>query len=389
MCHEEGGEHAAVLEDADLRGAVVTVDALHTSRKTADAILRTHGADYRFTVKGNAPETHQTMLETNRERDAQRRFTDRPEKPLHGRLDTRSIECIIPLEGLFTFPHAKQMFRITRERKHVKSGKVSICHAYGISSLCHERATPEHLLSPSRRHWTIENGNHRRRDTAFHEDACLARTGHGPANNVAFSNLALAIFLTRDFDCIPAATDHFQANRHDALKHILAKRPRLPYHAVKRSHSDTPRTTTARDITSHEKSATARQTNSTQRGSAQGPQHTKLCAHFRHSLEIPLPKTQAADGTTMRVACHFRRQPLRGLIGAISDTNNRSGPQCRQGIGGSCRRAPGGKSPRRQSATIRRIGHQRTGTGSAERSACSGVVVAHSAVTVTSKQPML
>ena len=99
ICHEAGGEHAAVLavlEDVDLRGAVVTLDALHTSRNTADAIVRTRGADYLSTVKGNAPETHQTLLETNWERDAQRRFTDRAEKPLHGRFDTRSIECITP-----------------------------------------------------------------------------------------------------------------------------------------------------------------------------------------------------------------------------------------------------------------------------------------------------
>ena len=144
MCHEPGGEHAAVLElleDVRLRGAVVTVDALHTSCNTADAILRTHGADYLFTVDANAPETHQTLLETNWKRDAQRRFTDRPEKPLHGRFDTRSIECITPLDGLFTFPHVKQMFRITRGRRHVESGDESITHAYGITCLFPEKAS--------------------------------------------------------------------------------------------------------------------------------------------------------------------------------------------------------------------------------------------------------
>ena len=142
MCHEEGGGHAAVLEDVDLRGAVVTVDALHTSRKTADAIQRTHGAADLFTVKGNASETHKTLRETNREQYAQRRFNDRPAKPLHGRYDIPSSECITPLDALFTFPHVQQMFRITREREHVKSGDASITHAYGITSLCRERASP-------------------------------------------------------------------------------------------------------------------------------------------------------------------------------------------------------------------------------------------------------
>ena len=146
--------------------------------------------------------------------------TDLPPQP-----ETIRATIAPPLKSLFTFPHVKQMFRITRGRKHVKSGDESITYAYGITSLSPEKASPERLLSLNRGHWTIENGNHRRRDTAFREDTCLARTGHGPANNVAFNNLALAIILSNNFDCIPAANDHSQAHRDDALKHILAKRP--------------------------------------------------------------------------------------------------------------------------------------------------------------------
>ena len=108
----------------------------------------------------------------------------------------------------------------------IRSGNTSIEHAYGITSLSHAEASPERLLSLNRGHWAIENKNHRRRDTAFREDACLMRTGHGPANNTAFSNLALAIILTAGFDRVPAATDHFEWHRDDALKHVLAKPPR-------------------------------------------------------------------------------------------------------------------------------------------------------------------
>ena len=95
-----------------------------------------------FTVKGNAPETFETPKATNWERDAQRRFTDVPEKPVHGRRETRSIECISPLDDLFTIPHVRQMFRITRERNRARSGKTSIEHACGITSLPHAEASP-------------------------------------------------------------------------------------------------------------------------------------------------------------------------------------------------------------------------------------------------------
>ncbi len=61
---DEGGERAATLdlmERSDIRGKVITVDALHTTRKTAEVIRQRCGADCVFTVKGNAPETFETL----------------------------------------------------------------------------------------------------------------------------------------------------------------------------------------------------------------------------------------------------------------------------------------------------------------------------------------
>ena len=55
----------------------------------------------------------------------------------------------------------------------------------------------------NRGHGAIESKNHRRRDTAFRDDACIVRTG-------ALRNFALAIILTAGFDRIPVATDHFE-----------------------------------------------------------------------------------------------------------------------------------------------------------------------------------
>ena len=55
-CRDQGGEIAAaraLLEDVDVQGCVITLDALHTTRDTERAIVETHGADYLFTVKGN------------------------------------------------------------------------------------------------------------------------------------------------------------------------------------------------------------------------------------------------------------------------------------------------------------------------------------------------
>ena len=76
---EEGGEIAAVralLEGVDVRGAVITLDALHTTRNTLLALRRRHGAHYLLTVKGNSPETYE-ILETNHwDRDATSGFSE-------------------------------------------------------------------------------------------------------------------------------------------------------------------------------------------------------------------------------------------------------------------------------------------------------------------------
>ncbi len=48
-----------------------------------------------------------------------------------------------------------------------------------------------------RGHWRVESANHYRRDKVFGEAASRVRTGHGPANNAALNNLALALLLSQ------------------------------------------------------------------------------------------------------------------------------------------------------------------------------------------------
>lgn len=44
-----------MLNDLDIKGAIITGDALHTQTETATVIVREKEADYVFTVKGNQP----------------------------------------------------------------------------------------------------------------------------------------------------------------------------------------------------------------------------------------------------------------------------------------------------------------------------------------------
>ena len=273
---EEGGEIAAVralLEEVDVRGAVITLDALHTTRNTLLALRRRHGAHYQpvakvvtafdrpcipadyvatrshtpgmlphralsggrrnglgargtfttdcylLTVKGNSPETYETLETIHWDRDTTSRFSE-DTQPAHGRIEDRRIQVLNPLPGLINYPQVRQIFRITRTRTLVKTDETSAEITYGMTSLPPDRAEAERLLALNRGHWTIENRNHLHRDTTFGEDACLMHTGHGPSNNAIVNLTALAIIFHRGFPHVQAAVQHFAMDRRQAFRAV-------------------------------------------------------------------------------------------------------------------------------------------------------------------------
>ncbi len=225
--NEEGGEVAAVhapLERVPVDGRVITLDALHTTRKTARLIKDTHGADYLMTVKGNAPETREILASIDREEDGSGHFAEDIDKA-RGRIERRRITTLTPHPRLINHPHVDRIFRVTRERTDARrngTGETAVEHACGITSVPAERASPRQLLAWNRGHWAVA-AHHHVRDTVFGEDACLARTGFAPGNNATATNLALAVIIHRTgSDGIASATRRFALRRRDAFAAILS-----------------------------------------------------------------------------------------------------------------------------------------------------------------------
>ena len=226
-CRDQGGEIAALralLEDVDLRGCVVTLDPLHSTRDTERAIVETHGADYVLSIKTNCPDTFSQLAAIDWDAPAVRRHAEAPAKG-HGRIEARRIAARDLLPGTFAaFAGARQAFRVIRERTDAKTGETSVETAYGITSVTAERAGPERLLAWNRGHWQVENGNHYRRDATMGEDASRIRARHAPANNATLNNIALAIVFHRGFRYLPEANLHFMMRRSEALDAILEPR---------------------------------------------------------------------------------------------------------------------------------------------------------------------
>ena len=177
----------------DLEGAIVTTDAMHCQRETAQAIIDKQ-ADYIFIAKGNQ-ETLQTELQ---EAIVQALETEHPqlrqcktsEKNRHRR-ETREV-LVLPV------PTASPVFArwagiatigsIYRTREI--NGQLEESQEVFISSLpCKVRAIHNHL----RAHWGIENSQHHVLDVTFTEDASRIRKGNGPEITSVFRRLAVNI----------------------------------------------------------------------------------------------------------------------------------------------------------------------------------------------------
>ncbi len=86
------------------------------------------------------------------------------------------------------------MIRVKRIVDTLRKGKV-IKHTeevvYFVTSLWPDEASPEALLEMIRDHWTIENGQHHRRDRTQDEDRCTVRETNSARVLSLFRSLAI------------------------------------------------------------------------------------------------------------------------------------------------------------------------------------------------------
>jgi predicted transposase YbfD/YdcC len=185
---------------ADLAGAVITIDALHTQHDTAKAITGRQ-ADYVMTVKGNMPTLYRQLkkLPWAAIPAVSSVSTD------HGRRARRTIKAALA-PAWIEFAAAAQVAQV--RRTVTKKGKKTVEVVYLITS--DRMADPATLAAWVRGHWEIENKLHWVRDVTYQEDKSLVRTGDAP--RVMASLRSLAISLLR----LDGHTNIAAANRHHA-----------------------------------------------------------------------------------------------------------------------------------------------------------------------------
>lgn len=178
-----GAQQALAL--LHLEGCIVTADALHCRRDTAQAILDT-GADYALALKANQPHLLAQAQALTQAADPGQQAADGPWRA-HDRLENRT--AIVVAAHDMDFPGLAAVARVETWRKLDGEPQASIVRWFLLST----PVSAERMLQVARTHWTIENQLHWVLDVAFEEDASRSRKDNAPQNLALLRKLALNI----------------------------------------------------------------------------------------------------------------------------------------------------------------------------------------------------
>ena len=205
-----------LLKMLDIRGAVITTDAIGCQKHIAEQIIRGNKADYVLACKSNQPSLHDEITVLFNAGHAYPRDHYQTIDKGHGRLETRSCECMditmVKSDVFSQWKGLKTIARITSVRE-TADDQTSMTR-YFISSL---PCSAEKILSSVRDHWKIENSLHWTLDVVFHEDASRIRKDHGPANFACLRRTALYFIKKNKHDMGKAKVTSYKRARLGAM----------------------------------------------------------------------------------------------------------------------------------------------------------------------------
>jgi predicted transposase YbfD/YdcC len=189
-----------LLRHVELKGLVITGDAMFTQRKLSLQIVAA-GGDYLWDVKGNQAALQEDIATLFEETEGHgERGAASPEcvaGPVvskgHGRLERRTLICSDRLNGYSSFPHMAQVFKLETHVTDLATLEETTHVRYGVTSLSAQRATAQELLALVRQHWGIESGLHYRRDVTLGEDRIHTCTGQAPHIHAILNNLIVGL----------------------------------------------------------------------------------------------------------------------------------------------------------------------------------------------------
>jgi predicted transposase YbfD/YdcC len=193
---------------------VVTMDAAHTQRDTAEYLTGKRGFDYVMTVKNNQPQLLDAVYT-----QCLPRLQHSPDHTVeeHGRGLVKRWETWVTDATGIDFPHIEQVAAIRRNTYTTSGTWLRKEYAWIITSGEATTITAAHLHDHIRGHWGIENKNHYPRDVVWREDAQQIYTGSSPQVLATLRNLALGLFRLKGITKVKETTERIARDRNRAL----------------------------------------------------------------------------------------------------------------------------------------------------------------------------
>ena len=216
-----------LLDAIDLRGKVVTADAMLTQRQLSAQIVES-GGEYVWNVKDNQPQLREdiaTLFEDESSQTGGLGPTIARAETIdkgHGRLERRTLKASSDLNDYLDWPYARQIFELERRVQRVGDGKITRQLSYRITSLDRHRASPRKLLEIVRIHWQIENGLHFRRDETLREAWCHLSGGYTQRMMATINSLTLGQMLRMGVRNVPRQRRLYAAQWNRALNLITS-----------------------------------------------------------------------------------------------------------------------------------------------------------------------
>jgi predicted transposase YbfD/YdcC len=188
----DGNEVKATLEalkNLDLKGCVVTADALHCHPKMAEAV-RARGGHYLIKLKKNNAPLHACAERAFAEADAANTtaFCETSEIG-HDRFERRRVSLLAAPADAPDMPGLTMFARIESARGTSEATAKPHLYYAALS----KRLTPRKAMAVVREHWGVENNLHWPLDVVFDEDDARARKNHAPQNLSFIRRMALDI----------------------------------------------------------------------------------------------------------------------------------------------------------------------------------------------------
>ena len=173
----------------DIKGHIITIDAMGCQYAIADLILKKEG-DYIFSLKGNQGSLSENVKLYFEDQNLKKPCSYVDYDKGHGRIETRECQVVTDIKWLNEL-HPKwstiKSIILVRSTRQIKEN-ITTENRYYISSLT---LSPERILKAIRSHWAIENSLHWVLDMSFNEDYSRIRKENAPHIMAIFRHVAM------------------------------------------------------------------------------------------------------------------------------------------------------------------------------------------------------